>query len=130
MTSTDEAPPAPDAALVPSGELAAFGLLLERTEAALEGVRSQLDAEVTQAVEAERERIRAAVTDLKFTLFRPGNGPADTRSLMDVVPLDALLALLGPEPDGDGPDGTGEGGGSPFAPAVLLAAPEITGGQP
>ncbi len=52
--------------------------------------------------EAERERIRSAAEALKFTLFRPGNGPAHTQAL-DVVPLADLLGLLGDEEgNGDG----------------------------
>lgn len=86
---------------VDAGELAAFGLLLERTEKALTGLQSKLDAEVAEAVAAERERIRSAADGLKFTLFRPGNGPAHTQAL-DVVPLEALLGILGKDGDGNG----------------------------
>lgn len=53
---------------------------------------------VAKAVAAERERIRSAAEGLKFTLFRPGNGPAQTQAL-DVVPLADLLRLLGGSDD-------------------------------
>jgi hypothetical protein len=96
FTAAFEAPAVPDAALVPVGELGAFGVLLERTHQAITDATARIDAEVAKAVEAERERIRGAVADLKFTLFRPANGPADTQAL-EVVPLGELLGLLGPQ---------------------------------
>ncbi len=48
---------------------------------------------VARAVAAERGRIRSAAEALKFTLFRPGNGPAQAQAL-DVVPLADLPGLL------------------------------------
>ena len=81
---------------VPAGELAAFGVAMERAQEALAGA----DARIAEAVEAERERIRSGAGDLKFTLFRPGDGLGQTHAL-DVVPLEALLGLLG---KGDGDD--------------------------
>lgn len=48
---------------------------------------------------AERTRIAAAAEAAAFTLFRPGNGPGIGQS-MRVVPLDALLALLGQDGPG------------------------------
>lgn len=74
----------------------------------------ELEAEVA----AERERLRAAVEALSFSVTQPGNGPQSVA----VVPLGALLALLGPELDGDATDGSGEGHGIP-------CAPEDTGGR-
>jgi hypothetical protein len=50
---------------------------------------------------AERKRIREAVDALKFTLFRPGNGPAHTEA-MDVVPMEGLIGFLAPGGDGNG----------------------------
>jgi hypothetical protein len=47
----------------------------------------ELEAEVA----AERERIRSAVTDLTFKVAHPGRGS----QALDVVPLGALLGLLG-----------------------------------
>lgn len=48
---------------------------------------------VARAVKAERDRIRSAAEGLKVTLYRPGNGPAQTQAI-DVVPLADLLGLL------------------------------------
>lgn len=84
---------AAEAAPVTAGELAAFGKLMERSAKDFEALRVRLDAEVAEAVKAERERIREAAEGLKFTLFRPGNGPAQTQAL-DVVPLADLPGLL------------------------------------
>lgn len=148
----------PGAIQVPAGELAAFGLVLERAEraladsrAVLEAAREQVATEIeaeaathlysirramrwaawvargkpagsdpgndaelsraflhgdaaktawaccpveTAAVTAERERIREQADGLKFTLWRPGNGPAQTQAL-EVVPLAGLLGILG-----------------------------------
>lgn len=89
-----------EAGHVDTGELVAFGLLLERTEKAVAGLQSRLDAEVAEAVTAERDRIRTAAESLKLTLWHPGNGPGQEQPL-DVVPLADLLALLGTE-DGNG----------------------------
>ena len=65
-------------------------------------------AAVARALEAERERIRAAAGGLAVTLTRPGNGPAHGQAI-DVVPLPVLLRLLGPEPaSGQAETGTRE----------------------
>jgi hypothetical protein len=45
---------------------------------------------------ATRAVIAAAAREAAFTLFRPGNGPAQGQSLA-VVPLAELLAMLGEE---------------------------------
>lgn len=85
--------PSPDTAAVPAGELAAFGLLLERTERAVTDLYRRLDTEVGQAVAAERALILAAAENLRVTLARPGNGPGQGEQF-DVVPLAALRDLL------------------------------------
>jgi len=62
-----------------------------------ETARSVVAIVRTHLLATERERIREGAGALKFTLFRPGNGPAQGSS-MDVVPLGELLALLdGPQ---------------------------------
>ena len=60
-----------------------------------------IDGAIDEAVAAEQERIRTAAREASFTLFRPGNGPAQGQRL-EVVPLGELLAILGE----GGPDGT------------------------
>lgn len=75
----------------------------EEAEAGLAEARAELAfvrEQVARAAEAERERIRSGAGDLKFTFFRPGDGLGQTHAL-DVVPLEALLGLLG---NGDGDD--------------------------
>lgn len=70
-------------------------------------------AAVTQAVEAERERIRDAVIRFKTVLVQPENGYP-----VDAIPFAALLGLLGPgvpldgpQPGAGGTPGAGEGDG-------------------
>ena len=58
-----------------------------------------IDGAIAEAVAAEQERIRTAAREAAFTLFRPGNGPAQGLS-MEVVPLGELLAILGEEGTG------------------------------
>ena len=58
-----------------------------------------IDGAIAEAVAAEQERIRTAAREASFTLFRPGNGPAQGLS-MAVVPLGELLAILGEEGTG------------------------------
>jgi hypothetical protein len=84
-------------------------LAAEHHRTAYVELEAEADERIAQAVKAERERIRAAVAHMKFTLFRQGTGTGQTLD-MAVVPLDALLALLGPEPDGDSRGGSGEAG--------------------
>ncbi len=50
------------------------------------------------AVAAERERLAQAAGELKFRLYRPGNGPGAGTQALDVVPLTGLLALLREQP--------------------------------
>ncbi len=47
---------------------------------------------------AQRERLADAAGELKFTLYRPGNGPGAGTQALDVVPLTELLALLRDQP--------------------------------
>lgn len=55
--------------------------------------KCQLQPDLMAELRAERERILAAAKEAAFTLFRPGNGPAQGQS-MEVVPLEALRAAL------------------------------------
>lgn len=71
------------------------GIIRDATEVALLPRLAEVEA---TARASERNRIRAAVVALKFTLFRPGNGPAQTQAL-EVVSLEDLLGVL----DGGGP---------------------------
>ena len=95
--------------------------------AAAGAAREQVVAEV----EAERERVRSAAEGMKVTLTRPGNGPAHAQAV-EVVPLPALLRLLGPEPGNDGREAVAgtrieaAGGDETPPPAQALSAPEVS----
>jgi len=56
------------------------------------------DERIAKAHAAERERLAKAAGALKFTLYRPGNGPGAGSQALDVVPLTELLALLREQP--------------------------------
>lgn len=80
-------------ALVPAGELAAFGKAMERAEATIR----RLEAEVTSLRNAradERARVRDAVSRLKTVLVQPNGYP------VDAVPFALLLGVL----SGGGPE--------------------------
>jgi hypothetical protein len=62
--------------------------------AAIRAIEAAEPAICAAAAAAERERILAAAEEASFTLFRPGNGPAQGQS-MQVVPLEALRKEAG-----------------------------------
>jgi len=60
--------------------------------------RQVVEAAAPAIEAAERERCAEAAEQLKFTLYRPGNGPGAGTQALDVVPLTELLALLRDQP--------------------------------
>lgn len=86
----------PGAIQVPAGELAAFGLLMGRTEKTLTGLRSQLDAEVAEAVAAERERIRLLFDQwITIAMSEPNSHPPEAWKIAfaDLISDDPQFAI-------------------------------------
>jgi hypothetical protein len=63
----------------------------EPYDSELDEAAAVLEAAAPIIAAAEQERIRQLAEAAKFTLYRPGNGPAQGQTI-DVVPLDALVA--------------------------------------
>ena len=61
-------------------------------------VREVVEAAAPHLAAAERERCADQAIDLKFTLWRPRNGPGAGQQAIDVVPLTELLHLLRKDP--------------------------------
>jgi hypothetical protein len=95
--------PYPQVMLAIGEHLASAGLLEEtgagkRAEVAnLRHALREAAAEMARGAAAERKRIRGGMAALKFTLWRPGNGPAHGEEF-EVVPAEALEKLLGEGP--------------------------------
>jgi len=70
----------------------------EIAEISRSDLRRMLEAAAPLVAAAERERLAQAAGELKFTLYRPGNGPGAGSQALDVVPLTGLLALLREQP--------------------------------
>jgi hypothetical protein len=78
-------------------DAAATGALRASSPVSWQDVPTYSERQLQAAVAAERKRIRDGVAKGKFTLWRPGSGPAHGEEF-EVVPAEALEKLLGEGP--------------------------------